>query len=297
MTAQLDGFALDLGGTKIAAARIAGGQIIAREAASTSAQDDAAAQIAVMAGLAARVGHQPGAPLGVAVAGRIDAAGRWQAVNTDTLGSIGAVPIAELIEAALGPAACLNDAAAAALAEARLGAGRSLDNFAFVTVSTGVGGGLVLGGRLLSSATGLAGHVGFTTTPCGTEACGSGRRGTVESVASGRAMAAAARAMGHDTDARAICDAARRGEGWAEAIVDRSAQAIATLIADLTATLGLDGVAIGGGIGLSEGYIARVRAALHAEPSLFRAYIASAAFGADAPLIGALLHRLDGGCL
>ena len=165
MTAQLDGFALDLGGTKIAAARIAGGQIIARAAGPTSAQDDAAAQITVMAGLAARVGYQPGAPLGVAVAGRIDAAGRWQAVNTDTLGSIGAVPIARLIEAALGPAACLNDAAAAALAEARLGAGRGLDNFAFLTVSTGVGGGLVLGGRLLSSVTGLAGHVGFTTTP------------------------------------------------------------------------------------------------------------------------------------
>lgn len=110
-------------------------------------------------------------------------------------------------------------------------------------------------------------------------------------------MAVMARAIGHDADARAICDAARRGEGWAVAIVDRSAQAIATLIADLTATLGLDGVAIGGGIGLSEGYIARVRAALDAEPPLFRASIAPAALGADAPLIGALLHRLDRGCL
>jgi predicted NBD/HSP70 family sugar kinase len=136
--------------------------------------------------------------------------------------------------------------------------------------------------------------VGFATAAGADGACGSGRSGTVESVAGGRAMAAAALAAGRTADARAICEAARRGEGWADAIVARSSAAVARLIADLTAVLGLDGVALGGSIGLSDGYIARVRAALDAEPALFRPPVVPASLGAGAPLIGALLHLRDG---
>ncbi len=199
----------------------------------------------------------------------------------------------DLIGHALGPATCLNDAAAAALAEARLGAGRGLRNFGYLTVSTGVGGGFVLGGHLLESRSGLAGHVGFTTAPSAGEPCGSGRRGTVESVAGGRAMAEAARKAGQEADARTICDAAHRGEAWAQGIVTLSARAIATLIADLTAILGLDGMALGGSIGLSEGYIDKVREALAEEPALFRVPVTPATLGADAPLFGALLRTVE----
>lgn len=289
---QLNGFAVDLGGTKIAAAHIAGGQIVAEAVTETSATDGAAAQVAAIARLLGRVGYRTGAPLGVAVAGRIDAGGHWHAVNTDTLKTIVAVPLADLVAAAIGPAVCLNDAAAAALAEARLGAGQGVRNFAYLTVSTGVGGGLVLDGRLHGCGSGLAGHVGFVTTPCATDSCGSSRRGTVESVAGGRAMAAAALAEGWQADARTICDAARVGEAWAEAILDRSVSAIATLIADLNAILGLDGVAVGGSIGLSDGYIGRIHSALGQEPPLFQVSVSAAALGTRAPLYGALLHRL-----
>lgn len=292
---QFDGFAVDLGGTKIAAARFAEGRVVAEAVTETAATDDAVKQVAAISRLVDRVEYLPGAPLGVAVAGRIDSRGRWHAVNTETLRAIAAVPLAELLGATLGPAACLNDAAAAALAEARLGAGRGARNFAYLTVSTGVGGGLVLDDRLLGSGSGLAGHVGFVTTLGGHGPCGSGRVGTVESVAGGRAMAAAALETGRRAEARAICDAARAGEGWAEVLVDRSARAVAGLIADLTAIVGLDAVAIGGGIGLSEGYIARVREALDREPSLFRVPVTPATLGAQAPLYGALLHRLEGG--
>lgn len=286
----LDGFAVDLGGTKIAAARIVQGQVVARATHATDAHAPPEAQVAAMARLARQVGYQTGAALGVAVAGRIDDRGHWHAVNTGTLSAILAVPLTDLIACSLGPATCLNDAAAAALAEARLGAGRGLRNFGYLTVSTGVGGGVVLNGQLLDSRSGLAGHVGFNTSPGAGDPCGSGRRGTVESVAGGRAMAEAARKAGQEADARAICDAARRGEAWAQGIVTLSAGAIATLIADLTAILGLDGVALGGSIGLSAGYIDRVRAALDDEPALFRPLVMPAVLGADAPLFGALLR-------
>ncbi len=88
--------------------------------------------------------------------------------------------------------------------------------------------------------------------------------------------------------------AARAGAGWARAIVTASATATAGLIADLTAFLGIDGVALGGSIGLSEGYLDHVRAALAHEPALFRVPAGTAALGADAPLLGALMHDRDG---
>jgi N-acylmannosamine kinase len=290
---SLEGYAIDLGGTKIAAARIVKGRVVARETLPTDGAAGPEAQVAAMAELALGVGYRRGAPLGIAVAGRIDREGFWHAVNRGTLSAIDAVPLADMIGRALGTAACVNDAAAAALAEARLGAGLGARNFAFLTVSTGIGGGLVLGGRLLDSQSGLAGHVGFATTPDADQPCGSQRRGTVESVAGGRAMAEAALALGQSADARAICQAARAGQAWAEPIVARGARAIATLIADLTAILGLDAVAIGGSIGLSEGYLARVDAALDGEPSLFRPAVMAASLGGDGPLLGALMQHLD----
>lgn len=291
MLSDLTGFAVDLGGTKMAAARIERGVLVAQERAATDGAASPEAHVAAMSEMLGRLGYGRGAPLGLAVTGRIDAAGLWHAVNSDTLSDVAGFDLGSAVARGIGPATCLNDAAAAALAEAQIGAGRGAQSFAYITVSTGVGGGLIHAGRLLTSANGLAGHVGFATSSGAEARCGSGRRGTVESVAGGRAMARAARAAGHDVDARAVSEAARDGAPWAEAIVARSADAIAALIADLAAILGLDAVAIGGSIGLSEGYIARVSTALATEPALFRVPLSPAALGTDAPLLGALAFR------
>jgi predicted NBD/HSP70 family sugar kinase len=291
--ADLNGFAVDLGGTKIAAARIGDGEILARHQVRTDGAAGPEAQVEAMAACLRELGYNRGSRLGVAVAGRIDRAGIWHAVNTGILSSLGSFALAEAVERAMGPAACLNDADAATLAEARFGAGQGFGNFAYLTVSTGVGGGLWLGGRLLQSVNGLAGHVGFVTSPFSREPCGSGRRGTVESVAGGRAIAAAAGAVGHTVDARAVHDAAVAGEAWAEAIFARSSDAIATLIADLTAILDLEAVALGGSVGLSSGYIDRVRDSLTTEPRLFRPTVSAARLGAEAPLFGALAKAME----
>lgn len=292
--AVLTGFAVDLGGTKLAAARIESGAVVARAQVQTDGSATPESQVAAIAGILDAVGFVPGAALGVAVTGRLDKSGHWHAVNTGTLSQIGGYDLRGAILARFGPATCCNDAAAAALAESRFGAGRDAGNFAYLTISTGVGGGLVLGGHLLESANGLAGHVGFVGSRFSQNPCGSGRHATVESIAGGRAIAAAALVSSHEpTDARAVSMAARGGEPWAEAILKRSASAVAALIGDLCAILGLDAVAIGGSIGLSEGYIARLQTAMETEPPLFRVPIRAATLGQDAPLLGALTLHLE----
>jgi len=285
----LTGFAADLGGTKIAAARIESGAVVERLVSPTIPAAGPESQIGAISDLLDRLGHIDGAPLGIAVAGRVDGAGKWHAVNRGTLSAIRNFPLDRRLIRRLGAATCLNDAAAAALAEGLFGAGSGTGSFAYLTVSTGVGGGLVVGSRLLVSANGLAGHVGFVSSRFASGPCGSGRMATVESIAGGRGIAAAAAAAGHEgVDARAVFAAASEGQTWAERIVATSANAVAALIGDLTTILGLDTVAIGGSIGLAPGYIDRTRAALDEEPELFRPRIVPAELGHDGPLIGAL---------
>jgi N-acylmannosamine kinase len=281
----VSGYAVDLGGTKIAVARIEDGIVSTRLQQPTRADADLDGQLRAIEVLLAEVGYRHGEPLGVAVAGRIDREGNWHAVNTATLSAIKAAPLGPALRERFGNRTlALNDAAAAAMAEYRFGAGQGAYNFAYITVSTGVGGGLVLGGRLIDSLNGLAGHVGFASSQLGEARCGSGRMGTVESAAGGRAIAAAAGLP----DARSVFEM-----DPGHAAITRSEQAVAKLIADLTAILGLDSVAIGGSIGLAASYLAGVAGNLAAEPALFTPAIAPARLGNDSGLVGALLHCLE----
>lgn len=285
----LNGFAVDLGGTKTAAARIEAGRIVERRQVMTDGAADLNRHLGRIAAVLGDLGHEPGAALGVAVTGRIDARGQWHAVNKGTLSAITSVPLLQALRSRFGNATCCNDAAATALAEARFGAGRGCARFVYLTVSTGVGGGIVLNGTLLQGASGLAGHLGFMTARSAADSCGSGRTGTVESIAAGRAMARAADAAGHpDTDARAVFAAANEGQSWASDIVARSAAGVAGLCADVAALLEPDRIAIGGSIGLAPGYLDRVRAQLDKEPALFRMPLVPAVLAGDGPLLGAL---------
>ncbi|MFG6661095.1 ROK family protein [Sulfitobacter sp. 915] len=290
----LTGFAVDLGGTKLAAARFERGKAVGRERCVTDGAASLEVQVDAMAQLLRRLGHRHGAPLGVAVTGRLDRDGRWGAVNVGTLSSISDVPLVDALMARFGAACALNDAAAAAWAESRFGAGIGAENFLYLTVSTGVGGGVVLGDRLVSSPNGLAGHVGFVSTPEGGDLCGSGRTGTVESVAGGRALAAAAAEAGYpELDARGVFAASAQGESWAEVLVARSARTTARLVADITAVLGLERVALGGSIGLAPCYLDRMEASLAKEPVLFRPELCRALLGQDSALVGALAQAIE----
>ena len=241
------GVAVDFGGTKIAALRLRDGIILEHRIAQTDGAASAQQQVEAIAELLGDLGLGAGETVGIAVAGRVDSDGCWHALNTETLSHVARVPLRALLSERLGcPVRVENDATAAAIGEHRYGAGRGARNFGFVTVSTGVGGGLIVNGAPVVSASGLAGHVGFMTSTLAERRCGSGRMKTVESRAGGRAIAAYAEAAGHPgLNAKEVYDAHLAGALWASALIDTSAAAVAELCANLKTLLDLDRIALG----------------------------------------------------
>lgn len=200
------------------------------------------------------------------------------------------MPIRKLLAEHLGrDLMVFNDAVAGAIGEYGFGAGTGTTSMAFLTVSTGVGGGLVLNGRPVVSANGLAGHVGFTTSRMASSDGGSGRRATVKSIASGVAIARSAAALGHgEIDAREVFEHHRAGHAWATSLIETSAMVIAELCANLRAVLEIERVVLGGSIGLAPDYSGMVDRFLEDEPKLFRPELRTAALGQDAALLGVL---------
>jgi predicted NBD/HSP70 family sugar kinase len=281
--------AIDIGGTKTAAALVEGGRVLERREVATPPAPGADALLGA-AEAAARplLAASAGGPVGVASAG-LAVGGSLRAVNTATFRLPEPVPFAAMLGARLGgrPVRLLNDGTAAAWGEHRHGAGRGAASLVFVTISTGVGGGLVVDGRPLSGRQGLAGHLGFLGVAPDGPACGSGRRGTLESLASGRAIERdAAVALGRPVSARELFGLRGR-DPRADAVIGRAAEVAARALADLAALLDPDLVVVGGGVGLAPGYLGLVEAALAREPALFRPPLAPAALGADAGLVGA----------
>ncbi|GBF04879.1 ROK domain-containing protein [Deinococcus aerius] len=156
--------ALDIGGTSIRAALVEGGRVTERHETRTPKPAVPEAVLTAALDLAAPLAPQAAA-VGVACAGAV-ARGRVTATAAHTFPGWTDVPLAERVSGGLGlPCAALNDARAAAWGEFRVGAGRGTSEFMFITVSTGVGAGLVLGGRLHLAANGLDAELGFVSVP------------------------------------------------------------------------------------------------------------------------------------
>ncbi len=271
MTAVLTG---DIGGTKVLAALVSGAQIVARRTVETARDAGPDAWTAAL-GDAARDWAGGWQGLGVAVTGAV-ANGRWRALNPGTLDIPEGYPLADRMQALTGAVPVLaNDAQAAAWGEYRHGAGAGRD-MAFLTVSTGIGGGLVLNGRLLRGQAGVAGSFGQMTD--------AGAR--IEDMASGRWIAAEAARRGHGTDARGVFAAAATGADWAVEIIAASATRVAGLCRNVLWSADPDVIVVGGGVGLAPGYLARVRDALDTLMPGGRARVLPAALGADAGVIG-----------
>jgi glucokinase len=148
------------------------------------------------------------------------------------------------------PAAIHNDAVALAVGEHRWGAGRGHDDVLGMVVSTGVGGGLVLGGRRVDGASGNAGHVGHVVVEPDGPPCGCGGHGCVEAVARGPAIAAHAVALGWTGEATgvAVAEGARRRDVACHAAFERGGRAVGIGIASAVALLDVEVVSVGGGI-------------------------------------------------
>jgi glucokinase len=157
-------------------------------------------------------------------------------------------PLRSRLEERFGlPCVVDNDAKAMALGEWWRGAGRSARAMLGIVVSTGVGGGVVIEGRLLDGASGNAGHIGHVLAFPEGPPCDCGATGCVEAVASGSAIA---RRYGGDMAADAIAERARSGQERAREMFADAGTALARGIAAAAALCDLDRVVLGGGVAL-----------------------------------------------
>ena len=240
--------ALDIGGTKIAAALADGAVLTHRAQVPTpqSSADDAWAATAQLITDTLATGSAEA--VGIASAGPVDLpAGSISPVNIAVWRDF---PIAGRVAELTGlPVRLGGDGLCMALAEHRFGAGNGARFVLGMVVSTGIGGGLVLDGAPYDGRTGNAGHVGHVVVDVDGRRCACGGRGCVETVASGPAMARWAREQGWTgADAKELAAAAGDGDPVAVEAFRRGARAVAAAIASTAAVCDLDLVVIGGGV-------------------------------------------------
>ena len=187
--------------------------------------------------------------IGVGFGGPVDA-GNGVVVLSHHVPGWENVPLREELERRfLIPVSVDNDANAGTLGEWKFGAGRGCDDLLYVNIGTGIGGGIISGGRLLRGARNLAGEIGHTTVVRDGAPCTCGRGGCVESCASGDAIARrGCEALGRTVTGRDVFDLAAGGDPAArrvlEAVVEDLAHGIGTAVTLLNPAL----VIIGGGL-------------------------------------------------
>ena len=173
-------------------------------------------------------------------------------------------PVRDEIERRLGARVFLdNDANVAALGEKWLGAARDADDMAMITLGTGIGGAIILNGKIFYGMSGMAGEFGHVTIEPNGVPCGCGNRGCAERYASATAVVRMAReaiasgdapelaqAANSDPDfsAKSVYDLAMKGDAAAQRIFTRFGEALGILLADLVNVLDLDMFVIGGGV-------------------------------------------------
>jgi glucokinase len=145
-------------------------------------------------------------------------------------------PVRDEIEKRLGAKVILeNDANAAALGEKWMGAGREVEDLVLLTLGTGIGGGIIVGGRVLHGQLGMAGELGHLTVVPNGNPCGCGNRGCVEKHASATAIAAMAKliGLGHDLTSEDVYNFAVAGNERAIAIFHSMGEALGVALANL----------------------------------------------------------------
>ncbi|MFU2089097.1 N-acetylmannosamine kinase [Avibacterium avium] len=286
--------ALDIGGTKIAAALVENGVISQRQQISTPQDQSAQGMEQALKTLVTGYAGQFDA-VAVASTGIINR-GVLTALNPKNLGGLANFPLKESIARYTDkPIGLLNDVQAAVCAEYQLQVQdqiqaqdkSAVQNFLFITVSTGVGGGIILNGELTTGENGIAGHIGHTLADPNGPMCGCGRKGCVEAIASGRAIEAVSSQWAEPCSPKEVFERFRKNDEKATALVQRSAQAIANLIADMVISLDIQKVVLGGSVGLAQGYLPLVQQYLQTMPAFYQCPVEAAQSGADAGLLGA----------
>jgi len=210
-------------------------------------------------------------------------------------------PLRDQLQAEFGvPAAVDNDANVAALGEWRFGAGQGCASLLYVTVSTGIGGGWVMNGKVYSGADGMAGEIGHIVVRPGGAECVCSKRGCLEVEACGQAIARKMRerlaSAGQPPDAaepitgESVARAAQQGDPLAQEVMDEVARNLGTGLGGAINLMNPERIVLGGGVtksGERWWRIVRETSRYHALPQM-RADIQPAALGDDAPLWGAV---------
>lgn len=200
-----------------------------------------------------------------------------------------------------GPVEMDNDANAAALGEARFGAARGYRNSLYLTVSTGIGGGIVIDGQLYRGSRGLSGEIGHTIVRPGGPLCPCGKRGCLEAVAAGPMMGRAYAELSRSSEAPTAEEVFRRaaaGDPLARTVLNDAIDGLALGIANAINLLDPDIVVIGGGVSQAgEALFGPLRAAerQYAAPSPPGAVpIVPAALGPSVGILGAVALAVSG---
>jgi len=173
------------------------------------------------------------------------------------------VPLKRMLEERLGlPVAVVNDANAAALAEHHLGAGRGTRDFVYLTISTGIGGGVIVNGQLLEGVSGTAGELGHTTIDRHGPVCKCGNIGCLEALASGTAIgerfqqglqggrrsSASTWLGGEAASAADVARAAQEGDSFALEVLTDASEALGFGVLNCIHTFNPEVIALGGGV-------------------------------------------------
>jgi glucokinase len=311
---MVDMIGIDIGGPAIKVGLVSAGGTITKSGKIPTEPEkgpEAAAERALQWFAEQGISSEESGAAGVACAGLIDKE-NGKIITSPNLQDWEGAPLADIFAARLSlPVTVENDASAAAYGEYRAGAGRGTKDFACITLGTGVGGGLVIDGRLHGGFRGLAGEIGHTIVMIDGPQCSCGNRGCLEAlVGAGYIVERARRELESDAGSllhgieplavKDISQAASKGDRLAVGVLRRTGFYLGVGLCNLIHVLGPEVIAIGGGVAGAGDLILRPARETIREYAMHEVLtdigVVAAELGNNAALIGvSLLAALEGG--
>jgi glucokinase len=288
---------LDLGGTNLRAAAIdASGTMIAKVAGHTNLSEGREVVVTDMVRairtLRDQLGRTSLSGIGVVVPGFMNL-DEGVIVNSNNLATLEGFPFRDRLEESLEtPVVLENDANAAALGEKWMGAGRDVKDLVLLTLGTGIGGGIISGGKVLHGYMGMAGELGHITVVPNGNPCGCGNRGCLEKHASAQAISVMARLSGlGDITSEECFHLAENGNEKAQMVFLSMGEALGLALATLINIFNFPLYLVGGGaVAAWDQFAPHMFAEIRRRSLTFRATqtrIEKATLGSEAGLFGA----------
>ncbi len=243
---------VDLGGHTIVAALVEDGVIVGRSGEATAGRDPGLV-IPQIAAMVERLGADSTLPVGIGIPGMLDR-DRERAILMPNFAGWNGIPLRTLLATAVRrPVFLENDANCYAIGEGgRGGAAEGIEDYILLTLGTGIGGGIISGGRIFRGFHGMAGEAGHMAVG-GTELCGCSSRGHAEAIAGADAVERKARSMGLPADLKSLWKL--RKDPGAAPLWEDVLDTIARTVASAVHLLDPQAVILGGGVARGEGLL------------------------------------------